>query len=525
MPPSQKQAPQVQTTKTKLGPEQKQLFDLTFPKLQEYAASGPPLRYTGQTIAGFDPSQTAGQELALGAAGTQGQILGNANASNAYWNSPNVWDPANNAGLRGAIDAATRPISQAYTNEYLPALRSEAIKTGGLGGSRQGVFEALGAEKTSRAIGDTSAKLVQDLYKTNVDAQLKSQALAPTLAGAATMPATTTSAVGDVRQAQDQAHLNEAANAFTYDQIAPWLQTKELMSMIQGIPGATTISTATNPPSAEHVHAGAWWSFNGCVVGRGTRKCHTGSWDRIRCARRWWNWRTLAVLAEIGRDSECGICSYRGWRNLGVQRQTWPPQWGSSLHRRDSRLRLGRRVRPMWGRRSNRCSRTSTTGSTIMRGRGIRPLRRQHPYRLRMDLLHRQRRRKLWDFRRRSRIRRQRLRHSGLVGAQYWDAECSRNWHPGCSPVCAAGRRRTAACGGSGTSAECARTNALTGDFGGLCRRRCRRRSESVSGSAEISEIDAKQLLQLLLLAQGSGNEGRKLSTLPSTLGQSLGGR
>lgn len=256
----------TQSTTTTLGPQQQAIFDLAFPKIRDYAATVPQ-RYDGTGIAGFDPNQVAGQNSVLASTGAQQDIVsGGAGASN-FWTSDNVWDPANNPHLQGAVDATTRPITQAYTNDYLPAVRSEAIKAGGIGGSRQGVHEVLGAEKMYRAVGDQANKTVQDAYSTNVNAQLKALGLLPQTAMAQTIPGTTQSGVGDVRQAQDQARLNENIAGYNYDQLAPWLQGKDLLSTIQGMPGATTTSTANNPPQAPGIMQGLGGAATGAALG------------------------------------------------------------------------------------------------------------------------------------------------------------------------------------------------------------------------------------------------------------------
>ena len=266
MPGGGNQPQQTQTTTNVLGPEQRAIFDLAFPKLKDYAATVPE-RYGSSTIAPFNANQTGGQQQVLGATGTQqGLVQGGANTSN-FWTGDNVWDPSNNPALQGAVDAATRPISQAYTQDFLPAVRSEAIKAGGLGGSRQGVHEAVGAEKAARAIGDTSNKVVQDAYGTNVRAQLQALGLLPQTAQAQTIPGTTQSAVGDVQQAQSQAMLNEQVGNFNFDQLAPFLQAKELTGLISGMPGGSTVSTANNPPQASGVMQALGGAASGATLG------------------------------------------------------------------------------------------------------------------------------------------------------------------------------------------------------------------------------------------------------------------
>ena len=66
--------PVSQTTTTELSPEQRQLMNLAMPGVTNYAATVPQ-RYQGSTVAGFDPSQTAGQEGALQSAGVQTDLL------------------------------------------------------------------------------------------------------------------------------------------------------------------------------------------------------------------------------------------------------------------------------------------------------------------------------------------------------------------------------------------------------------------------------------------------------------------
>lgn len=257
---------QVQSSTTQISPEAQKIFNLAFPKMEAFAGSVPE-RYNGTGIAGFDPNQVAGQEAVLGATPTQQSIVqGGANTSN-FWTGDNVWDPANNTQLQAGVDAVTRPISQAYTNDFLPAVRSEAIRTGGLGGSRQGVHEAVGAEKAGRAMGDAAARFVGDQYSTNVNAQLKALGLLPQTAQAQTIPGVTQSGVGDVRQAQEQARLNETISQFNYDELAPWLQAKELLSVIPGMPGATTTSTANNPPQPSGMARALGGAATGAALG------------------------------------------------------------------------------------------------------------------------------------------------------------------------------------------------------------------------------------------------------------------
>lgn len=242
-------SPQQQTTETKqvLSPEQQQILGYAMPGIKDFAAKVPE-RYQGNQVAPFTEPQVAGQQMALGAAAPQADIASGAahSVQNFY---KDIWNPADNPNLRGAISAATAPIQENLTQSTLPAIRSDAENTGNFGASRQGIAEGLASTGASRAIGETGAKLAQSTYDTNIDAQLKALGLAPTVQGAQLAPATTTSGVGDVQQALNQANISQDVGNFNYDQYAPFLQSQELASLVSGIPGggSTSTSTATQP--------------------------------------------------------------------------------------------------------------------------------------------------------------------------------------------------------------------------------------------------------------------------------------
>jgi hypothetical protein len=282
MPGGQQQQP-TQTTQYQLSPEQRQLMNLAIPGVAQFAAQTPQ-RYQGETVAGFTPAQQAAQTSATNAAGSQQQV---ADTAASVWGgipasltpfagssdisiSPETW--AKSApSLSGAITAATNPLYENLTESALPAIRSAGLGTSGLttSGSRQGIAEGLATKGTARAAGEVGARmsqaeldalqnLNQQRYATNVqgEGQRYGQNLAalyqmlgltPTIQGAQTQPAATLSAVGDTQQAMEQAKINAAMNAFNFDQYAPYLKSKDILSLISGIPGGSTVSTGNVP--------------------------------------------------------------------------------------------------------------------------------------------------------------------------------------------------------------------------------------------------------------------------------------
>ena len=240
--------PQQQTTSTtyQLSPEQRQLYDIAMPGITQWAAKTPQ-RYQGSTIAGFDPSQTAGQEQVLQGAGTQ-TALGQSGANTTQsWLSPQALDVNNNPAVSGLLERNRRAVTDNLMQTALPGIRDSAERSGNFGSSRQGIAEGLAIGKSNQALADANASVLSDAYKTNVDAQLKSLGLLPQTTANVTQGGQTTSAVGDVRQALDQARLSELVSNFNYDQNAPYLQSRDIIGLANGLLGGTNVSTASVP--------------------------------------------------------------------------------------------------------------------------------------------------------------------------------------------------------------------------------------------------------------------------------------
>ena len=235
----------TQKTTTQLTPQQKEIMHLAMPGIRSFAANAPE-RYQGSQIAPFNQYQTMGQNSALDASYTQGDLANSgANATNFLLGD--IWKPESNPNLQGAIDAAVRPIQENLTRSTLPTIRGGAVAAGAFGGSRQGIAEGLASGEASQAIGDTASKVTQDLYKTNIDAQLKALGLLPQTQQAQLAQATTQSGVGDVQQSMEQQLLNQKVGNFNWDQYAPFLQSRELVNLLMGLPGGGTTTTANGP--------------------------------------------------------------------------------------------------------------------------------------------------------------------------------------------------------------------------------------------------------------------------------------
>lgn len=238
------------TTEQTLSPQQQELLSLAMPGVRSFAASVPK-RYQGDTVADFTNPQQQGQSMVLGATGAQQNLANTGAQQGGFWAGEDVWNPQNNPALQGAVDAAVRPITETFQEKTLPGIRGEAIAAGQqFGGSRRGVAEGIASREYGRNVGDAASKVVNANYQTNVDAQMKALGMIPQLQSAQLAPGLTTSGVGDVQQQQQQREIDADVSGFNYDQMAPFLQSKEILSLLQGLPGGGTTSTATaNQPT------------------------------------------------------------------------------------------------------------------------------------------------------------------------------------------------------------------------------------------------------------------------------------
>lgn len=255
----------TQSTTTKLGPEQEEFFKLALPGVRDFAAKVP-TRYGGSQVADFDPYQVTAQNLALGAADPQQRLADSGAQASNYYTSGAIWQPENNPGMRDAIDAAVRPINQQLTETTLPAIRGEAIRTGNFDSSKRQISEGLAARGAAQAAGDVSSRIVQNEYETNVRAQLQAMGMLPQTQALQTTPALTVGGVGDIRQAMSQAEINQAVGNYNFDQYAGISQAKDILGLVQGMPGGTTVSTG-NVPSPNPFTTIAGGALTGASLG------------------------------------------------------------------------------------------------------------------------------------------------------------------------------------------------------------------------------------------------------------------
>src|SRR6516162_823174 len=245
---------QSQTTQ-QLTPEQTQLMQAATGNYMNFAGSNPTMPTGSQAVSPFTGAQISGQKQVLQAAKSMADTVNTAAGTNQYLSGGAFLDPGSNPYVQNAVKAATDPIYQDLNQRVIPGQQSTAAAGSGMnyGGSREGIQEGLDVQGAQRAAGQASANIMNTALDRGLTATNQAIAQAPTTAGSLAIPGATTSAVGDVQQAQNQAVLNANNQAAWWQQMLPLLKGQELTAGAAGLPGGSTTAIGTNTQNANPV--------------------------------------------------------------------------------------------------------------------------------------------------------------------------------------------------------------------------------------------------------------------------------
>lgn len=258
------------TTKQELSPEQKQIFDLAMPNIKDYAAS-PIQAYSGQTVAGFNPTQQQAQQMYTGAVpGVNNLGTQSADAQSMMLNSAQL-DPNSNPYLSGIADQIAAKGTSNLLENILPKIRAGSISAGSMygGGSTRGMLaEGTAVGDTTAGIADAQQQLYFNAYNSGLDRIQKAQQLNPTVQAQQLFGADVLGAVGGQQQAMEQAFLTDAANRWNLEQHLPYLRSAELMQFVNGMAGGGTTTQATGAlPTANPITSALGGAASGAALG------------------------------------------------------------------------------------------------------------------------------------------------------------------------------------------------------------------------------------------------------------------
>lgn len=261
----------TQTTKTEMSPEQKEIFKLGFPYAQQYAQT-PIQQYQGTGIAPLTPLEQQASTAALGGGQAGGDLAAKSKDAQSLMLDPSfMLDPSSNPWLMGSAQAMAGQINQNLMENQLPAIAHGATMAGGAysgGSSREGIAQGKAIAGTNVGISDAVTKMMFDAYNRGLTGMQGAIQANPGVQSQQLFQPGVMSVVGAQERDINQAQLNEQIQKFYTGQALPFLQAQELMSLIQGMPGGATTSTATGSvPGVNPVMSGLGGAAAGASVG------------------------------------------------------------------------------------------------------------------------------------------------------------------------------------------------------------------------------------------------------------------
>ena len=105
----------------------------------------------------YGNAQQLGQGPQMGGQGLQNSQQNAGYAQQGLMQSNQNLQQYQNPGIDPALGAYSDRIGQQFSEQFLPQLQGQAIQAGGLGGSRQQIGAAMGADRGMQAISDFAA--------------------------------------------------------------------------------------------------------------------------------------------------------------------------------------------------------------------------------------------------------------------------------------------------------------------------------------------------------------------------------
>ncbi|HSW65366.1 MAG TPA: hypothetical protein VLH56_18965 [Dissulfurispiraceae bacterium] len=257
------------TTSSALPSFQQPYVDQMLGEAQKLYGTGGPQFYPGSTVEGFTQQETEGRNLLQATAGD----MYNRNVTQltpAVGQALGAFDVANDPTLRSAAEAAIRPVYRGLTEEALPAIRREAVGTGNLGASRQGIAEGLAISRANQTAADTTAQMYNAARSQGLDALVSTLGMYPTLQSAYATPGTLMTGLGEQERAMNQARTNEDMARWSYEQNLPYQALADYSNYIRGTYGGQGTSEVTAEGGSDWLSAlglglqtAPWWAQAG----------------------------------------------------------------------------------------------------------------------------------------------------------------------------------------------------------------------------------------------------------------------
>jgi hypothetical protein len=161
------------------------------------------------------------------------------------------------------MEAATRPLTQQFSQSVLPGISSLYSRSGRLGSGAMERALGTATEAYGRSLGDITANIAGSQYQQERGLQQQAQLAQAQLAGAAPsfygqqfLPSQTLAQVGAQQEAIAAQPLQEQLARYQFGQQLPYQQLQGYLSSVYGTPLGSYGTQTTNAPTYQNRGAG-----------------------------------------------------------------------------------------------------------------------------------------------------------------------------------------------------------------------------------------------------------------------------
>tara|TARA_R100000700_G_C3151379_1_gene129939 strand:- start:116 stop:985 length:870 start_codon:yes stop_codon:yes gene_type:complete len=219
----------------------------------------PRTMYEGSTVVPFAPQTEAALTAIQQRAEAGSPLVTGAQDLTAATMAGDYLSPDSNPYLASAMDAATRPMREAFQEDVMPSIGSAFSSAGRYGSGMQARAQNRAAEDYLQSLGDIGSKMAYTNYAAERDRQIDAGMAAPGMAQLDYLDPSKLIDVGAAYEGMAGAQLQEDIDRFNFMQDEPRQRLGEYMPLVTG--GQYTSQSTTEPifsdPAATYLGYGA----------------------------------------------------------------------------------------------------------------------------------------------------------------------------------------------------------------------------------------------------------------------------
>ncbi len=236
---------QVSTAKQEPWEEQIPYLTAGFEQAKGLYNKGAPAYYGKETLAGFDPAQTAAHTSALRYTMGPRAAAQQAHAENRLLKG--LSGQIDTASFNPMMDALGRQMTSQLQGKVLPGIRQSMVEYQPGGGSRGDIVQANAIASANQQMLNKAAEMTFGAQQAAQGRAQNYAQLYPSIMSAPLGNYAAMGEIGDARRAMTQETINRDMARHQYQSTAPQQALENYMRMIQGSYGGTTTQTTPGP--------------------------------------------------------------------------------------------------------------------------------------------------------------------------------------------------------------------------------------------------------------------------------------